>query len=415
MSDRPAPVASRKDGDRAVPRPTTPHACAPVRSPARACRGRAGRAWLSAGALAALLAAACAPPPERAAPVGRAHAGFVDPSRPAWRGEGARPLATTLWYPAAPGTRETAWRIGVFQAGHGAPGAGAADLAGPAPLIVLSHGTGGSAAQLSWLAEALAAEGFLVAAPNHHGNTAAEKALMPQGFMLWWERAQDVSAVIDALLADPFWGPRIDASRIGAAGFSLGGHTVLSTAGALTDRAAWRAGCEADASDPACRPPPESDFSIQDLLELEPTPAVAASLARANASYRDVRIRAVYAMAPALTTAFDAGRLAEIGVPVRIVAGSLDAQVPAQTQLGPLAARIPDAQLHLFDGAGHYAFLAPCGLRGRALLAALCRDPAGIDRRVLHGEVGRDALGFFRAHLGAPAPASTATGPRDPP
>ena len=35
------------------------------------------------------------------------------------------------------------------------------------PLILLSHGYGGSWQSLSWLAHALAAKGYIVAAPNH--------------------------------------------------------------------------------------------------------------------------------------------------------------------------------------------------------------------------------------------------------
>ena len=42
------------------------------------------------------------------------------------------------------------------------------------PLVLLSHGTGGSAVMLAWLGETLARAGYVVAAINHHGNTATE-------------------------------------------------------------------------------------------------------------------------------------------------------------------------------------------------------------------------------------------------
>jgi predicted dienelactone hydrolase len=51
-----------------------------------------------------------------------------------------------------------------------------------------------------------------------------------QGFTLWWERAKDLSTVLDDVLADPDFGPHIDRRRIGAAGFSLGGYTVIEFA-----------------------------------------------------------------------------------------------------------------------------------------------------------------------------------------
>ena len=45
---------------------------------------------------------------------------------------------------------------------------------GQFPLIVLSHGTGGSAQIMGWLARALASHGYIVAAVNHPGNNALE-------------------------------------------------------------------------------------------------------------------------------------------------------------------------------------------------------------------------------------------------
>ncbi|MDP1013597.1 hypothetical protein Q6293_28055, partial [Klebsiella pneumoniae] len=63
------------------------------------------------------------------------------------------------------------------------------------PLLLLSHGTGGTASSLDWMAAALSANGYIVAGVNHPGNTALEP-LTREGFMLWWERATDVSEVL---------------------------------------------------------------------------------------------------------------------------------------------------------------------------------------------------------------------------
>jgi len=117
-----------------------------------------------------------------------------------------------LWYPAAAGSVESEWYVGVFRFGRNALEAPFADTRRH-PLIVLSHGTGGSAAQLSWLAGALVNTGFVVAAVNHHGNTATEDTAWPQGFVLPAERARDLIVLIDRLLADtqPIRDPRIRA------------------------------------------------------------------------------------------------------------------------------------------------------------------------------------------------------------
>jgi len=175
--------------------------------------------------LSLLLIVACSISEDHSHKVGRLHRAFTDIERTNWAGADHRPLATTVWYPAHVNSVESTWDAGIFKFGHTALNAPFADES-KRPLIVMSHGTGGSSAQLSWLAEELVYAGFIVAAVNHHGNTAVEDKSWPHGFVLPNERARDLAVLIDRLLADPRLGPHIDPTRIGAAGFSLGGYTV---------------------------------------------------------------------------------------------------------------------------------------------------------------------------------------------
>ena len=46
------------------------------------------------------------------------------------------------------------------------------------------------------------------------------------------------------MLADPRFGPKIDPDRIGAAGFSFGGYTMMELAGATTDFNRIQAWCD---------------------------------------------------------------------------------------------------------------------------------------------------------------------------
>jgi predicted dienelactone hydrolase len=52
-----------------------------------------------------------------------------------------------------------------------------------------------------WLGDFLAQHGYIVAAVNHHGNTAAGDQILAQGFALVWERPEDLTAVLTKLLA----------------------------------------------------------------------------------------------------------------------------------------------------------------------------------------------------------------------
>lgn len=350
--------------------------------------------------MAFLFVAACSEPPDRKNPVGRSFVPFVDEERRAWLGTEGRPLRTTVWYPAVAEARESEWRIGVFRAGRTAPDADMIDSPSQLPLVVMSHGTGGAAAQLSWLAEHLASNGYLVAAVNHHGNTAAEETYLPQGFVLWWERARDLSVVIDKLLADSRFGHRIDVSRIGVAGFSLGGYTVLTTAGARTDRNQWQRYCADEPADPGCNLPPEASFSMADIERLlKEDDSIKAAVGRSYESYRDDRVRAAYAIAPVLGPALDAQSLGDISIPVRIVVGDKDDQALPEANALPMEKAIPKAELQLLPGVAHYTFLATCNLKGRFFVRQLCKDPRGVDRHEVHQRIGADALAYFNRTL----------------
>lgn len=114
-----------------------------------------------------------------------------------WRGAATHALLTTIWYPADASAKEEPQIIGSPQApfaftGKAAPEAALAAAPQRFPLIVLSHGTGGTAATLAWLATELAAHGYIAAAVNHPGNNGLEAYTTP-GFVLWWERARDLS------------------------------------------------------------------------------------------------------------------------------------------------------------------------------------------------------------------------------
>ncbi len=101
------------------------------------------------------------------------------------------------------------------------------------PLIIRAHGFGGTRTDSTKLTEHLASHGYIVVAPNFP----LSNLYTPGGAVLsdLDEQALDVSFLIDTFLAfsadsdSPFYG-RIDATRIGTTGHSLGGATVLLNA-----------------------------------------------------------------------------------------------------------------------------------------------------------------------------------------
>jgi dienelactone hydrolase len=117
---------------------------------------------------------------------------------------------------------------------------------GVVPLVVFSHGIGGSREGYSYIGKYLAANGF---ASLHLQHVGSDRSIWG-GNMLQMvgrlqnaakdaeaiARVQDLRFALDTLLADPELAKRVDASRIAAAGHSYGANTTMLAAGARVQR-----------------------------------------------------------------------------------------------------------------------------------------------------------------------------------
>jgi predicted dienelactone hydrolase len=314
-------------------------------------------------------------------PVGMLQVRFEDLAR-------QRPLVTRIWYPAEPDTPSEIRSIAAIFVTRAVPDAPIAARPQKLPLVMLSHGTGGSTSSLVWMAERLAAHGYLVAAVEHFGNVYGNAT--PEGALAQWRRPLDLSRALDALLADPRFGPRIDPRRVGAAGLSSGGYTVIALAGGIYHPERMGTYCQENPSNKGCRFHAGARAVFEQLPDRE-----AASL-----SYRDARFRAVFAIAPALGPAFSAEDLAGIKIPVGIVASARDEWVSLADNAEHFAKLIPGAELTVLPKGGHFTFLAECNAQGRAGAQDICLDlDPTVDRRAVHAQVGQVCLRFFDTHL----------------
>jgi predicted dienelactone hydrolase len=330
------------------------------------------------------------------------------PGETAQRGDPANRLNVVVWYPAPPGTAVAPIAVGVpgnplFVEGAGADDAPLAVAPARFPFVVVSHGTGGTSMDLSWLCANLAAHGYIVASVDHPGNNALEPPTVA-GMTLWWQRAGDLSHVIDGVLALPRFGPRIDPARIGAAGFSLGGFTVLLLGGARSDPQRLDAFCAKHAGDPSCSGeamPGLPDVAARSRALAASDPTYRAAAAQNLVSHRDPRVKAIFSIAPALGAALINESLTTIDVPVAFVAGSGDPILPVLDNVIPDALAVPIAELTLFPHAvGHYTFLTDCTPYGSEKYPSICRD-AGPARRAIHRDTAALAVTFFDRMLPA--------------
>ena len=138
---------------------------------------------------------------------------------------------------------------------------------------------------------------------------------------------------------------------------------------------------------------------LKALARVESDPDFRQRYGKAGNSWRDPRVRAVFAMAPGPGQAFTPQSLGKISIPVAIVAGSADEIIPPAAAAEALAKAIPQATVELFPRAGHFAFTDTCTMVGRLFQRFACGDPAGTDREAVHRETIRRAVDFFTATL----------------
>ncbi len=295
-----------------------------------------------------------------------------------------RPVVTEVWYPVDKETPAKA-AAGFWIRCDEARDAPISAQKTKYPLIIISHGSGGHRFDISWLAEILASNGYIVAAMDLFGNTCNNK--IPEDFTRPWERPKDISFVIDQLLTSSHFKDKIDETRIGFAGYSLGGATGIWVAGAVAS----------SISDEQLKQAVQKDLeNTIPYYIIETT-----NYAEARHSFVDKRVNAFLLMAPALGWLFDETSLQAIASPILIVAAQKDKITPVETNAKIFAKRMSKATLRMVPGeADHYVFLNRASQLGKRLLEPrFSEDRSTLGRRKIHEDIGKNAIDFFDSQL----------------
>lgn len=245
------------------------------------------------------------------------------------------------------------------------------------PLIIVSHGTGGSALGHHDTAAALADAGFVVAAINHPGDNFRD--LSRQGHLsAFGTRPVDMKRLLDHLLGAWPGRSRLDAGRVGIFGFSRGGYTALATIGAVPDFATREDLC-----------PPATTLPLCEEIKRRDIPP---------APQRDARIRAAVVVDP--LSFFSADGLSGVTVPVQLWASAHGGDGVTPGSVAALRRDLPTPpDWHVAANAGHFAFLAPCTPAMTQALPELCRDRPGFERADFHALFNAEVVAFFKQTL----------------
>ena len=293
----------------------------------------------------------------------------TDPQRRAWTSDDVRPMKWSAWYPARSDTPTKEKLIGspgseLFRMGALAENSDLNPDVENWPVILLSHGTGGSAHGLCWLGRHLAIQGFIAIGVSHHGNTALEP-YRPEGYLCWWERARDLTVILDWFATQGPFPNRIDLNNVFAAGFSLGGYTVLALAGAESNLDLFQKWLEGSTMAGGSREFPDLADHVPRLFDESKQFRV--SIDRHTKSYKNQRIKAISVIAPGPPVrSFETRSVADIAIPVRITVGKGDTEAPYDECVLWLQQQNPSFDVSLLDAnVGHYVFLPEATARGK--------------------------------------------------
>ncbi len=289
-----------------------------------------------------------------------------------------KPIPIGIWYPTT-SPLTSVWANSLFMrvAKNGeVKGTGL-------PLIVLSHGTGGGITSHTDLALNLASAGYVVAAPMHSDNYLDSSQVgTPEYFQ---GRNEQISTTIDFMLKQWNSSNSIDANKIGAYGFSIGGFTVLTAIGAnpkLSDVAAYCAN--------------NKEF-VCDMLAQSKSFLLSQQIPTGVDDFNhDLRIKAAVLAAPGLGFTFP-NALNNVTVPIQIWQGEQDQLVPYETNSKLINESLPNkAEFHLVPNASHYSFLTPCGMLS---FMPICGDPDLFDRTEFHQKMNKQVIDFYQQNL----------------
>jgi len=227
-----------------------------------------------------------------------------------------RVLTLEAWYPAAVSGDRQEGRYEVITrdpnvratlAGRAVRDAAPQPNGGPFPLVLISHGYPGNRFLMSHLGENLASKGYVVVSIDHADSTYDDQKAFASTL---YNRALDQLLVLREIArlspagSGSFLAGRVDATRTGVIGYSMGGYGVVNLIGGGFSEAAV-------------------------TMTAAPPQRLLAERAAASPQYRetlDPRIKATVAIGPWGMQAgyWDAEGLAGIRTPVLFVAGSAD-------------------------------------------------------------------------------------------
>lgn len=251
------------------------------------------------------------------------------------------------------------------------------------PLVMISHGSGGSNLTHRTLGMYLAKNGFVVGMPEHPFNNRHNNELQYTVQNMIY-RPRHLRLAIDEVFSHEKFKNHLDIARVAVIGHSVGGYTALALTGGIPHTQALVEFCQKPAS---ADEPYWFSLMRKNGINSQPIETTA-----------DSRIKAVVLLAPDVSLFMSAGALRHVHVPVLLLLAAKD-YMPLET-IEVLSNGLPTrSQLthRIVPHAGHYSFLSPFPESIKTRVGDAARDPAGFDREQFHQELNLEVLHFLQS------------------
>ncbi|MBI4211395.1 MAG: alpha/beta hydrolase [Deltaproteobacteria bacterium] len=299
-----------------------------------------------------------------------------------------RELDGVVWYPIDTHTKMDTIRTSPlfrsFSAKRNAPLA-----KGPKsfPLLLLSHGNAGLAIRFDWLGASFAEKGWIVAAIDHPGNTALDNT--PEGIYRVWDRAYDITFLLDELLLRSKWASHINRNQIAVAGHSAGGTTALLLAGARMSKQLF--------SNPTPHCPKDIPYVTEECEQVAQVDLHQFTKREIEMSYRDARINAVIALDPGFAKSFNPKTTNTVKTPLLFLLADHLKWPNTGIFTEEFRKLFPQANFSTPKNSVHISFLSACNEKNpRSHNAPICIGDT--DRPKLHQEINQNINTFLRRH-----------------
>lgn len=257
---------------------------------------------------------------------------------------------------------------------------------GKFPLVILSHGSGGSNLLYKDIAFSLVNNGFIVGMPLHPQNNFLDNSL--EGSILnYINRPKHISLSIDKLLSIPDFNAHIDHNKIAVLGHSVGGYTALAAAGGIVNTENMIKLCKNNPSlsDPYCKPVHTNQI-----------------IKKITFSSKDSRIKALVLMAPVGALFISKDSLKNVDIPILLLRSEKDEELTEPYNSEAIAKNIHSINQLTYKtvlGAGHYSFLSSYPKSLQLELGAVAHDPDNFNRAEFQKQLGIDISNYLHKVL----------------